>query len=64
MYEVENQQAADDARELLGARLPNNDSARDEDPDDIGNRDFDRMYDWSVHVSIAIQILPPITEMG
>ncbi|KAN0072182.1 hypothetical protein V8E54_009911 [Elaphomyces granulatus] len=52
-YEVASQQAADDALqdwELLGARLPNNDAARDEDPDDIGNREFDHIYDWSIHV--------------
>jgi len=52
-YEVASQQSADDVLqdwELLGARLPNDDGARDENPDDIGNRDFDRMYDRSVHV--------------
>jgi PIF1-like helicase len=47
-YEAASQHAADNA--LQDARLPNNDGARDENPDDIGNGDFDCMYDWSVHI--------------
>jgi hypothetical protein len=68
MYEVTSQQAADDALqdwELLGPRLSNNDSARDENPDDIGN-----IIRTSIactigrSMSIATRILPPITGMG
>ena len=36
--------------ELLAARNTYNDAGRFEDPDHLGERDLDRLYDWSTHI--------------